>query len=360
MVFFIAMNYIQYKAGASILPIIRDEGLRPERIRVFAGPAGGPKWFVSVGFDRAIIKARFLEKAGRVVLAGASAGAWRCLTIACADPLDAHERLRISYSRNVFTKADTPETIGAALKKNVEAFLQPHDIPVVLEHPIYQMAVHTARGRGPIGSELRKTQAAGLITAALANVLSSRTTNLFFERVVFFSGSDTPKFLIDGFRGTAVKLTAENLRSAALATGSLPYFVAGVRNIPGAPPGIYRDGGITDYQLNQDYAPGTGGMTMFFHYQERIVPGWFDKRLFWRAPTKSQLDSVFQVFPGADFLKLLPEGRLPDRNDFVIYADNPSERIRRWDEVSRLSEILGEQFINDVESGRIRNLVQAL
>jgi len=68
------MNYIQYKAGASILPIIRDEGLRPERIRVFAGPAGGPKWFVSVGFDRAIIKARFLEKGGRVILAGASAG----------------------------------------------------------------------------------------------------------------------------------------------------------------------------------------------------------------------------------------------------------------------------------------------
>jgi hypothetical protein len=103
--------------------------------------------------------------------------------------------------------------------------------------------------------------------------------------VVFFSGSDTPKFLLDSFAGTAVKLTAENLRSAALATGSLPYFVSGVKNIPGAPPGIYRDGGIIDYQLNQDYAPGTDGMTLFFHYQERIVPGWFDKLLSWRAPT---------------------------------------------------------------------------
>ena len=341
MVFFMAMNYIRYKAGASILPIIRDEGLRPQRIRVFTGPAGGPKWFVSVGFDRAIIKARFLEKAGRIVLAGASAGAWRCLTIACADPLDAHERLRIAYSRNVFTKADTPGTISTALRKNVEAFLQPHDIPVLLEHPIYQLAVHTARGRGPIGSENRTTQATGLIAAALANALSSRTSNFFFERVVFFSGLDAPKFLVDSFRGRAVKLTAENLRFAALATGSLPYFVAGVKNIPGAPPGIYRDGGITDYQLNQDYTPGNGGVTMFFHYQEKIVPGWFDKRLSWRAPTKRQLNSVFQIFPGADFIKLLPEGRLPDRNDFVIYADKPSERIKRWDEVSRLSEILG-------------------
>jgi len=354
------MNYIHYKAGPSILPVIRDEGLAPERIRVFAGPAGGPKWFVSVGFDRAVIKAGFLEKAEKVVLAGASAGAWRCLTMACADPLDAHERLRVAYSRNVFTKADTPETISAALGKNVEAFLQPHDIPVVLKHPTYRLAVHTARGRGPIGSENRGAQAAGLLTAALANVFSSRATNLFFERVVFFSGSDAPEFLLDSFRGRAVRLTEDNLRSAALATGSLPYFIAGVKDIPGAPSGVYRDGGITDYQLNQDYTPGIGGITMFFHYQERIVPGWFDKSLFWRAPAKRQLDSVLQIFPGADFVKLLPEGRLPDRNDFVIYANNPSERIRRWDQVSRLSEILGEQFMNDVESGRIRDLVQPL
>ena len=112
---FISMSYLNYRAGSSILPLIRDEGLRPERIRVLVGPAGGPKWFVSVGFDRAIIKSRFLEKSGRVLLAGASAGAWRCLTMACSDPLDAHERLRIAYSRNVFTAEDTPATIARLL-----------------------------------------------------------------------------------------------------------------------------------------------------------------------------------------------------------------------------------------------------
>jgi len=118
------------------------------------------------------------------------------VTIACADPLDAHERLRIAYSRNVFTKADTPQTIGAALNKNVEAFLQPHDIPVILKHPIYQLAVHTARGRGPIGSEIRRTQATGLIIAALANAFSARTMNVFFERVVFFQAWLLQNFLL--------------------------------------------------------------------------------------------------------------------------------------------------------------------
>ncbi len=355
------MNYIRYRAGTSVLPIIRDEGLRPERIRVLAGPAGGPKWFVSVGFDRAVIKSRFLEQGpGEVILAGASAGAWRCLTMACADPLDAHERLRLAYSRNVFTRADTPKTISAALRNNVEAFVQPHDIPIILMHPTYRLAIHTVRGRGLVGSENRKIQGIGLITAAMANMVSFRTSEIFFERVVFYSGKDIPKFLLNSFRGRAVRLSADNLRFAALATGSLPYFIAGVNDIPGAPPGMYRDGGIIDYQLNQDYAPGVGGITLFFHYQERIIPGWFDKPLSWRTPKKSQLQKVLQVFPGSDFVNLLPGGRLPDRNDFVTYANNPSERIRRWDEVSRLSEILGDQFLNDIESGRIRNRVEPL
>jgi hypothetical protein len=71
-------NFLRFKAGPGILPLIRDEGLRPERVRVFAGPAGGPKWFISVGFDKIIINNRFLEKSSfkRVLLAGASAGAW--------------------------------------------------------------------------------------------------------------------------------------------------------------------------------------------------------------------------------------------------------------------------------------------
>ncbi|HTY22713.1 MAG TPA: hypothetical protein VMC85_06260 [Desulfomonilaceae bacterium] len=355
------MSYLQYKAGPSILGLIRDEGLSPERVRVFAGPAGGPKWFVSVGFDRMLIKSRFLQRGSeRVVLAGASAGAWRCLTMACADPLDAHERLRIAYSRNIFTAEDTPESISRALRNNVEAFVKPKDVSAILGHPVYSLAIHAVRAKGLAASENRKAEAAALIAAAVMNFFSPSGVELVFERVIFFSGLQAPDFLHGKFHGAAVELTSENLSSAALATGSLPYIVAGVRNVSGAPPGIYRDGGVVNYQLNQDYLPGVGGITLFFHYQERITPGWFDKPLFWRSPAAPQLERVLQVFPSPDFIRLLPDGRLPDRNDFIVYADNAPERIRRWDEVSRLSDILGEQFIEDVESGRICNLVQPL
>ena len=59
-------------------------------------------------------------------------------------------------------------------------------------------------------------------------------------------------------------------------------------------------------------------------------------------------------------MKMLPDGRLPDRGDFVLFADDPATRIRRWDEAARLSEILGEEFMEAVESSRIRHMVEPI
>jgi hypothetical protein len=280
--------------------------------------------------------------------------------MACLDPLDAYERLRITYSRNTFTAAHTPKSVGEALRQNVEDFISDEDIPFILQHPRFDVAVHTVRARGPAASETQWVQGGALIAAAALNILTRRAMDVLFHRVVFFSGIEPPQFVNRPFRGSAVRLTAENLRAAGLATGSLPYVVAGVKDIPGAAPGAYRDGGLIDYQLNENYCPGPEALTLFFHYQERIVPGWFDKHLTWRQPPRGSLDRVLQVFPGPEFVELLPDSRIPDRNDFRTFVSDPAERIRRWDEVSRLSEILGEEFLEDIASGRIRELVRPL
>ncbi len=353
-------KYIEFKAGSKILTRLRDEGLDSRLVSVFTGPAGGPKWFVSVGFDTMLMKTDFLcHGNGRVLLAGSSAGAWRCLAMACKDPLAAYENLRIAYSRNIFTAEDTPVTVSEALARNVEAFLSDDNVDYVLNHPHYDLAVHAVRARGLTASENKRLQGGAILVAALANALTPKNMGFFFERVVFVSGPELPDF-VRSFKGRAIRMNEENVRKAALATGSLPYIVKGVTDIAGAPPGIYRDGGITDYQLNQDYCPRDGSVTLFFHYQERIVPGWFDKLITWRVPQSGVLDRVLQVFPGPDFLELLPDGRLPDREDFRIFVNDPGERIRRWDKVSELSEILGQEFGEAVTSGSIRHLVRPL
>ncbi len=352
-------SYLEYRAGPGIFQLIKEQGLRADSICAFAAPAGGPKWFVCVGFDRMLIKTRFLHKASRrVLLAGASAGAWRCLAMSCQDPLDAYEKLRIAYSRNIFTAQDTPRSIGEALKNNVGAFLGEEDVSHILAHPHYDLAIHVVRARGPAASENMKIQAAGLIAAFLMNAVSPRAMNSLFERVIFTTRAPGAFSSGDHSGPTMVPLSRENLPLAALATGSLPYIVAGVMNIPGAPAGTYRDGGVRDYQLNEDYSEGGDKITLFFHYQERIIAGWFDKRLFWRSRPENHLRNLLQIFPSRDFMELLPDQRLPDRNDFIKYVDDPGERIRRWDEVSRISDLLGEQFLEDVESGRIRDRVK--
>ncbi len=355
-------EYLKFRAGPAIYDMLRQEGLKKERIRVFAGPAGGPKWFISVGLDRAFIQSGFLVRAdgSRMLLAGSSAGAWRCLAMACRNPLEAYEKLRVAYSRNVFTASDTPATISGKIRGNVESFISDDDVGHIIDNPNFDVAVHVVRSKGPAASSNRRVEGLALIGAGLMNVFSSRMMNVFYERVIFYSGNVRPRFVGGSFEGESHPLEPANLKSVALATGSLPYIIAGVSDIPGLGAQVYRDGGLLDYQLNQDYDPGPDGLTLFFHYQKRITPGWFDKRLSWRRPTDKVTDRVLQLYPGEDFIDLLPDKRIPDRSDFTIFVDNPSERIRRWDAVSKISDLLADHFFEVVESGKIKDLIRPL
>ncbi len=349
---YMAKRYLNYRASPEIIDLLRQEGLQPNRIKVFAGPAGGPKWFVSAGFDRALISSKLLQRESRrTLLAGASAGAWRCFAMACKEPLEAYEKLRIAYSRNVFDEKDTPASFAEALQSNVEAFITDEDVEHILHHPYYDLAAFTVRSKSLAASSNKHAEGIAILIAALLNILTPATMRLFYERTLFYTGDRAPDFT-KNFNGTTVPITPSNLKSVALATGSLPYIIAGVTELPEAPQGVYRDGGLTDYQLNQDFAPGDG-LTLFFHYQERIAPGWFDKKLKWRAPTRRELSRVLQVYPSDDFINLLPGKRIPDRTDFTTYVDRPQERIRIWDKVSELSDILGAEFLEDVATNRI-------
>lgn len=355
-------KYLIFRAGQGIYDILKEEGLKRNRVQVFAGPAGGPKWFVSVGLDRALIQTGFLVRADGVktLLAGSSAGAWRCLAMACTNPLDAYEKLRIAYSRNIFTAQDTATTISAKLRGNVDSFIANEDIESIINNKYFNVAVHVVRSKGAAASSNKRVEGLALVTAGLLNVINSGLMCLFYDRVIFYTGTRKPSFLTNSFFGTSHILTPENVRSVALATGSLPYIIAGVTNISGVDSGVYRDGGLLDYQLNQDYSPGKDGLTLFFHYQERITPGWFDKRLTWRKPSEDVTNRVLQIYPGQDFVDLLPDKRIPDRNDFITFVKSPSERIKRWDKVSKISEVLADYFFESVESGKIKDLVQPL
>jgi hypothetical protein len=55
-------------------------------------------------------------------------------------------------------------------------------------------------------------------------------------------------------------LSEANFNAALQASCSIPFVLQAIHDIPGAPPGAYWDGGITDYHLHLDYASRRAAM----------------------------------------------------------------------------------------------------
>ncbi len=157
-----------------------------------------------------------------------------------------------------------------------------------------------------------------------------------------------------------ILLNPANFKSAVLASGTIPLVIAGVRDIFSAPAGVYRDGGLFQYHLNQQYCPREGEFTLLFHHQTKLVPGWLDKKLHKRRTPDALLESVIMVFPHDEFVEALPGGKVPDRNDLALMMNEPDKRKRRWRKTVEISAGLGEDFLELVNSGKIKDMAEKL
>jgi hypothetical protein len=353
---------LRYRAGEQAYRSIRDGGFDPSMIRAFAGPASGPKWLVLAGIDRALIASELLsrpvegENRPRLMV-GASAGAWRATAMACADPASVHRQLEEGYVSQVFPRGVSATTISGAYRRMLSNLFPPPEIRRILDCPGLDVVVHVVRARGSAGSRRRRIQAATMACAAALNALSPRLMGLFFDRILFHSRPDRWSIAFDG---EVAALTAGNFHDVALATGTVPLYMEAVSGIAGVGPGRHIDGGLSDYHLNQCYCGDADGVTLFPHFQERIVPNWFDRYLPWRRPSREVLSRVLQVYPSQEFVAGLPNGRIPTRDDFIEFVDDPQGRIRGWRQASAASDSLGEQLLDDIEHGRIPELVEAM
>jgi hypothetical protein len=201
----------------------------------------------------------------------------------------------------------------------------------------------------------------GFGAAFLLNIINRSWRRFFVQQVIFYSGPRPPHFCLkDHFDGEAIPLSETNFKHAVLASGAIPLIIAGVKNIYGAPTGTYRDGGLIDYHLNQKYAAKDEDITLFFHHQERIIPGWLDKKLKYRRVPRSVLENVLMIYPSESFIQKFPGSKIPDREDFKLFVDDPETRIKNWWRAVDLSAPLGEQFLELVESRKIRHIVEKM
>jgi hypothetical protein len=353
------MSYaLQLLAGPKALALIRERGLRAADVDIVVGASGGPKWLVLAELDRLVFGEFFdAERERPLHLIGSSVGGWRMACLAQRDPVAAIDRFETAYIGQRYTREPPPSEVSRVCAALLDVVLGKNGDHEILEHPFARLHVITARSRGLAASEYRTVQLAGLAFAAVANAISRRSLRAQFQRVIFDAAGDAGPFRgLAGFATRHVPLTRENLRAVLIASGSIPLVLDGVR-IPGAPPGIYRDGGVIDYHPDFDFGHGDG-IVLYPHFYPHITPGWFDKGLPWRKPRAENFERVLLLAPGADFVTQLPGGKIPDRTDF--YTHSEAERMRIWRQVREASRRLGDEFAELMATGRWMERVRPL
>ncbi len=352
-----SMQALQIHAGPRALNHLRERGLRPTDVRVIPAAAGGPKGLVLNPLDRFLFGHWLAESRHPVHLLGASIGAWRMAT-ACLPAADAafaqmaedyigqtyeHEPGRAPKASHV------SEVFGAKLLERFGG-----RAGELLGHPRYRLHVFTSRGRHLLRREGRLRTPLGYLGAFATNALSRKAMGGWLERVIFSDAREPLPVHLHDFRTHVVPLRDDNLQLAILASCSIPFWLQAVHDIPGAPPGAYWDGGITDYHLHLNYASMSEGLVLYPHFQKTVIPGWLDKALRHRHRATAHLDNVIVLSPSAEWIATLPNAKLPDRNDFKHYGDDLPGRVSAWTRAVAESRRLADEFAAWLEvPGRI-------
>ena len=353
-----ASRNLLFKAGPGAFDSIRRHGFALDRIGTIAGASGGAKWLVLSQLDRVILSSILPRLHGPVHTISTSIGAWRFACYAQANPRAAVDRFEDAYIEQAYSEAPDIHEITAKSREILGIALGPTGVGEVLEHPVLRTHVLAVRARHLTASERPWLLGTALAAAASLNAISRRSLGFFFERALFFDARERPPiFECNGFGMQRVVLNRDNLEDVIAATGSIPLVLTGVRGIAGALPGVYRDGGIIDYHLDlPQSAPDR--LTLYPHFFDRIVPGWFDKKLAWRGPAASHIERTLLVCPSPEFIARLPNKKIPDRTDFHRYT--PSERIRVWRRAVMECRALADEFNDVIETGKLESRLQPL
>jgi hypothetical protein len=330
---------IRLRAGPAALRHLAREGLHPAHVRAVPAAAGGPKGLALLPFDRWLFGDWLREVEEKPLLVGASIGAWRMAAGAQCDPLSAIDRLEDAYIHQTYPAGASPAQVATGVAKITFALAEDWSLdPAVPLRVLVAHASHRLRGRNDTRT---------FAGAALANLKSRDRLGAYLKRLVFESGPVTPLDAVwpvcDAFGATTQALNEANRLMALTASGSIPVVCAPVRDITGLPRGDYWDGGLIDYHLHLPYHP-LGGIVLYPHFVDHVTPGWFDKHLPWRRARGRWLENVLLVSPSPAMLRRLPEGKLPDRQDFYRYEGNDPRRFEVWRRAIGECQRMVEQF----------------
>ncbi len=351
-------NALIFKAGPGAYKDIRERGFAAERIGTIAGASGGAKWLVLSQLDRVIAERILPKLKGPVHLIGSSIGSWRHACYAQNDPLAAIDRFESAYLEQTFSPNPDMREISEKCREQLHHIFGDNGMSQVVSHPVLRTHIMTVRCGTLTSSDVRLLLSVGLIVSGVANFISRRALGMFYSRALFYDPRDLPPFFdVDGFPIHRIPLTEENLVDVVAASGSVPLVMSGVEDIKGAPDGIYRDGGVIDYHLDLPLSE-PDRLTLYPHFFERLIPGWFDKKLTWRQPRARSTDRTILICPSAEFISRLPNAKIPDRTDFARLTQD--ERMRSWRKAVSACKELGDDLAEVLDKGKLAARLQPL
>lgn len=342
------MAALRLIAGKTARKRIEQNGLTPDLVRMVVGASGGPKWLVLMGLDKFIFGHWLSHAPQKIDLVGSSIGAWRMTAAAHPDPARALERFHDLYFRFKKSDAASPQILTKASYRFLDDLYGDQDAKRIVENDRRNLNIVTVRSKGLKANASKWMEGAGILASAGANTISRAYLAKFFDRVVFHSSAEAacPTAWQD-FDRTDVKLRADILGHVLMATGSIPFVVNPIINIKGAPAGIYRDGGVIDYHFDVAWRLDEG-IILYPHFYDHIIPGWFDKRHKARRAKGATWDHMLMLAPSGGFVDSLPDGRIPERRNFIDMTDE--DRIAYWRTVTSESNRLADEFLECLES----------
>ncbi|MCB9480315.1 MAG: patatin-like phospholipase family protein [Desulfobacteraceae bacterium] len=356
-------NNLLFLAGENAYSQIMENGLSPEDVKVCVSASGAAKWLSIYGLDRAVFGDWLIKTKKPVHFFGTSIGAWKFAAACQKDCKKSFDLLADLYINQRYGRKTTPDEVSKTAEYIVDSFLDDVKIDEILTHPVFRISFSAVRCLGNTARKELVYQSGALLKAAISNLVKRENIGRYFERTFFYDKRTSPPFLsVNSFPLNKVSLDKKNFKKALLASGSIPVVMNGIEDIEGAPEGVYRDGGIIDYHPVFDFTGGVndGKIVLYHHFYNEIIPGWFDKKLFWRRAGKEDLKNVLLLAPSPEFVSGLPYKRIPDRKDFNRFYGKDDERIQFWEKAKEKSHELGQEFLEAVEGKKIKNIIKKI
>ena len=356
-------------AGPTALKHVREHGLSPNDVSTIFGASGAAKWLAIAGLDKSIFGDWMAKRTDTapVNLYGTSVGAFKLAAAARRDPSHTLATLAQAYIAQSYSDTLTPDAIANETHKTLIRFLgngsenMSRGVSEILTSPYYHLHIGAVRAHGLLNSDRRGGKIMALTHGFLRSAFGRNALRGMAERSVFSDPRSNLRFEArDGFPINHRKLTEQNFYDALRASGSIPVYMQPV-HFAEDPQHCYLDGGLLDYHpVPGSFWPTLDGIILYPHFYDYFKIRWFDKFAPWRQAGSHLLENVVMIAPNPDFVRALPDAKLPSRQDFTKYSRREGVRFDKWQAIVRQSDMLGERFMELCKTGDIATHIHPL